>query len=281
MGRLTQAFCRSAHASGYPGRVWTALPSRLGKNAVADLAAVAHIKSAQYIKCRTSENHKSFRASYDVALRALQSLLRRRVPAPSNPQLDDEILLAVTVLTLTHHNDAAGFISHMRGAGALVSTRRFAGTQPSELVAVSVYYNWIAAYADPFTHGLSSPFDRCQWFGVDPARCHGTEPDTFSLRKLSFQLLIRLPRLVALVRELRGKERSARSATFETAINLAEALLVLEDSVSENVMLHRLRVCKTPHAADSLVVPMSFQFPDNQSFEGKARALSSSTHLTR
>ena len=264
--RLTVAFCRSLQHVGYFDLFYTVLPSRLGRSRAASIAAAAFTKSVRHRLAPSSTTEHEHQTSYSLALRATQAFLASRSTTGTTPQLDDEALLVIVILACTD-NDADSFIAHQRGAGALLSSRQDHDMHKSELARVSVYYNFISTFTDPVLLGVPSPFDRKRWLDLDPCECHAKEPAIVSLRKLSYQLSIRLPRLVAAVRGIRNSGARAPPAMFEAAVELAESLLLLEDPVAESDSLHKIRVTKTAHPIDGLVVPYSFEFPDYQAFE--------------
>ena len=145
--------------------------------------------------------------------------------------------------------------------------RREPLTKTTELTRAILYLTWLCSFVDPILSNTPSQYEHGRWFSLEPARVHASDPDTISLRKLSNQLLIRLPRLIIAVKYIRDHEGRVGSAVFDAALELAKELLLLADDSSESELLHRLRIQKTHDPIVKLVVPYSFCYPDYQTYE--------------
>ena len=94
-------------------------------------------------------------------------------------------------------------------------------------------------------------------FRLDPPNVQLSSIAAVRLRKVSYQLFIRLPRLIALVRILR--DRTDMDYLCHV-LALTEQLSALKDADSENQLLHAVNFTKTRHPADACIIPVSFRF---------------------
>ena len=63
---------------------------------------------------------------------------------------------------------------------------------------------------------MPSAFERPYWLSLEPPLFEAPRADIGKLRKLSYQLFIRLPRLISLVRSLRSQKAYHEDATQPT-----------------------------------------------------------------
>ena len=87
---------------------------------------------------------------------------------------------------------------------------------------------------------------------------------TTTLRKLAYRLLLRLPRLITLVRDM---SNTCSEDIAMKALSLAKELYHIEDEAAESEVLHMVNVAKTRHPADAYIVSVSFRFDKFADFE--------------
>ena len=279
--RLALAFCHSVKAVNHSDRLFDLIPSRLGRNRTIDLAAAAFYKASEYRQQQTLTTQKQYQKSYAAALEAV-----RRSIECGNANCADEVVIPTILLGATvctePAEDKVGLWIYIRGASALILNARNSNPQDepaSELTRVALYVGWIATFADPIFRRSPSPFEEVHWLNMEPPKVYATVPDAIRLRILGNELFIRLPRLVAAVRDLRDGRSS--SAVYSTALRLARHLLLLNDPASESHLLHRLKIKRTVHPVDRLVVPYSFEFPEHQFYEAAVYYWATQTVLNR
>ena len=179
--------------------------------------------------------------------------------------ISDRSLMAVGLMSL--YDSVMGMHSkaqftHRYGMGRILLLRRDPDG-PNELARAILYADWDRRFRAPVGLGTPSPFDDSYWLQADPVHPSTIPTQIVSLRKLTNQLFIRLPRLVLYVRELTSKgvnEPKSLDEDIEKTVKLAEELLQLEDSEAENYMLHSITITKTKDEWDSPIIPYSFQY---------------------
>lgn len=177
-------------------------------------------------------------------------------------RFSDGVLLALALLSLCEimlKNSREAYATHYSGIAALLLSRP-AGVEMTDVSRTILFAMWDRNSRLPCTQGTPSPFDEERWLQQDPAGQTTLPIDAARIRKLSHQLLIKLPRLIAMVRHARTNWQEAATADTADTADLAKRLLILEDEHAENLLLHRLGVVKTDDPFDRAVVSFSFEF---------------------
>ena len=236
--------------------VWSEhVPQHLGYCIRVDLAAQALIAAMRYQSRKDTKLELSARSQYGRSLTALQASI----------DLSDTSLMAVGLLSLYEgimqmHSKA--HFSHRYGIARILLSRRDPGG-PSELARGILYSDWETRFHVPLAKGTISPFDDPYWLNASPPHLPMIPLEIFKLCKLTNQLIIRLPRLILHVRQLRSEAGiqtySLRRSAGETT-HMTEELLQLQDEAAESQMLHNIRVVKTWNELDLPVVSHSFQY---------------------
>ncbi|KAK5679866.1 hypothetical protein LTS10_007814 [Elasticomyces elasticus] len=117
--------------------------------------------------------------------------------------------------------------------------------------------------------GETSPWDDERWLSQDIRHTiDGTIPEFAKLRDANFQLLVKLPALIRLVRALR-EHLSDRHIEDEgmSAFNFARQLLQLEDRHAENEILHCIRVVPTKDSAKAAIMKYTYEMDSHEDME--------------
>ena len=239
---------------------WAFVPSLLGSSSATDVAARAVIKAHAlgHTANPSPANTSRCDAMYVKAIEALRISL----------DVSDPALATVGLLCLYEgimKSQMKAHLSHAGGISAILLSRRKASPQhATPLARAALYGNTYGTFLEPCNLGIASSFDDPYWLDLDPTSC-SSEPMTTEavrLRKLSNQLLIRLPGLIAKVRSLRQQADAAvlaRGALLDVVKHAVE-LLRLRDNDAETALLHRVSVRSTVDAFDKAIVPYSFKF---------------------
>jgi hypothetical protein len=131
-----------------------------------------------------------------------------------------------------------------------------------------IYDEMTGAYLVAIGHGIPSPFDTPFWLDIDPTLRQAPTKAVFSLRKVTYRLAIRLPRLMVLVRRLREGQNNLRAISDTVA--LALELAAWEDKVSENELLHCVVVTSPRKQADKSIIQVGLKFGSLAEFEAGA-----------
>lgn len=115
----------------------------------------------------------------------------------------------------------------------------------------------------PCALGIASPFDSPRWLALQPYERDIISKQLTRLRYNSYQLTLRLPRLIMLVRKLR---QDADTSTLAKAINIATELCSLQETKGESDLLHLVKVQKTT-ASFAWWIPYSFDFRETDHYQ--------------
>ncbi|KAF2171631.1 hypothetical protein M409DRAFT_50303 [Zasmidium cellare ATCC 36951] len=109
----------------------------------------------------------------------------------------------------------------------------------SEIARASMTLAACSTFAIPCFQGTPSPFEVDHWLVAEPADLHPMTSDLRALNVCSHQLSVRLPRLIALIRHLRGKYSSD---TPQQAMALSKSIYECRESAAESWILNRTKV---------------------------------------
>ncbi|KAK3070610.1 hypothetical protein LTR53_010165 [Teratosphaeriaceae sp. CCFEE 6253] len=261
LSAVTDTLQRMRMSQGF----YALVPSRIGHCTAVDSAAAAMVLGCQG---RSSHAHAATDRSYMKAISRLRAALVR--PEQHAPH-GDNLLLAAAMLAsfnLVHGSDGAQYSLHARGISALLLTYG-ADRGPSELARGVLWWHWPGMFQIPVARGEASPFDTPVWLDQDVGTTIHAAPDVNKLSSIGNTLLIRLPRLIALVRSLRLNPTDP--ALLQQGIALSTEMQQMKDLTAENNLLHLVRLVKTATAADARIVPISFDFDRPAVFLGAAK----------
>jgi len=244
------------------------LPSRIGYSETIDRAATALIHATHYIYRPDRANRVMCHSSYQKALESLRHTLSKTSFAPpakitsaASANMDD-VLLTIALLACLECASEPGSLAmynHIMGVNSILTTGPLF-TRPTEAAVAVLYSHWMVAFQIPVAFGHASPFDTPAWLELEPMGSLMQGGDVARLRKVSYQLFIRLPHLIAQVRKLRSDGVAAAQSDEQAAWTLAEELRQLDGREMETSLLHRVQVKKTADAADARIIPYHLQF---------------------
>ena len=178
---------------------------------------------------------------------------------------------------------------------ALYTILSFRGPQPkaskSNIIAALYYDSWTVrprwcwttgprrtltpppfasqiTFLRPVLLGVASPFDDPLCHDLDPVGLTDLPTAIKTIRAYSHQLLLRLPTLIVLVREVRT---AASADAAKEATSLAIQLLRAQDSAMEAELLQGVRVTETIEARDREVTQTSVRGPATHDLCGTRR----------
>lgn len=246
------------------------VPSHLGASAATDAAARAALEACHFHHDTDSSQIARCTTQYLKAIKLLRASM----------DTSDSALLAVGLLLLYEQlmrSAPVAFFSHAKGISSILLASRAQSMPLTPLGRAMLYSNTHGTFQEPCVHGVASPFEDPYWLDAEPASFTSTlTAEVAALRKLSNQLIIRLPRLIAMVRWLRdfaGRQRSERSHTSlwtsrekrSKAMKLADELVALNNTAAENSLLHQVAVVTTRDPHDRVIIPYSFNFKSQAS----------------
>lgn len=158
---------------------------------------------------------------------------------------------------------ADAYSKHLTGLTTMLLAQADA-FRTSSIAAAFLYMARIHRFWLPVWLGLPSPFAHKLWLEMDPA-CKVREVSSAvqRLAKVSNQLLIRLPSLIADVRKIRaGTGNGYDLNLLNISLQLASQLSQLSDDAAESAILHQVRVRQTTDLRDRELLPYSL-YPDN------------------
>lgn len=188
-------------------------------------------------------------------------------------QQSDAALLAIFLLAFYEHKlrEEQRAFSELHRKGMCAVLIRQASVRlghETELVRSLLYQAWNLSFRSPCIQGISSPFDIPQLLGMEPPLQLKLPAELTRLRKISNQLLIRLPGLIAAIRKLRQESIDQRMDLTEEVVATALELLALRDKDGENAVLHRVKIIHT--ASESPLSKSSFHFEQPSEFKTTA-----------
>jgi hypothetical protein len=233
------------------------LPSRLGRNTTVDKAALALFRATDHAFQSNEVTQQRRACAY---IRAMESVRKTLVTTESTSM--DDLALAVALLACVEcvMDCSKAMFKHMIGI-CDVLTSPLLDTAPTEFSTALLYWHWIGTFHIPVAFGRPSNFDTPKWLQQDAVANRVLPSDPARLRKCSYQLFIRLPRLIAQLRNLR-ESRSAKvdPDVVQSTIDLAQELRNVQDAETESTLMHKLHVKGTPNEVDRHIIPFCFSF---------------------
>lgn len=233
----------------YTGEV-VFVPSRVGHSVYVDAAIRAAASAFWWMHMPNRSRLQAAYADYVEAIKLLRD----------NIDLSDDTVMATNLLghfegMMRSHLSACIVHSHASISAVLARPPH----EPlSDYAAAVVYTSHDHAFRRPVAAGEASPFDHPRFLALEPPTLGpGFGKDIRALTRSSFQLFIRLPRLIASVRAIRTEQPNA---SVTKTLELAEELLRSETTKAENVVLHQVKVVPTVESSGRLIVPYSFEF---------------------
>lgn len=214
----------------------------LGQNTALDLAARAVVLYYLPDRFRTtiSDGEAPSYTAYRAALESLRATL-----STSESSLVTTGLLALYELLRKQH--AVALHTHAAGITAIVDARlREGGISASTLFRAAFYDNSLVTFTRPVFLGEPSPFEHPAWLSLEPAVMGSMQPGVQRTRKLAQEILLRLPRVIAMVRRVRQSTTNASNSGLSNAIQVANELLALKDEKAENKILQTLKLVPIP-----------------------------------
>ncbi|KXL46077.1 hypothetical protein M433DRAFT_143434 [Acidomyces richmondensis BFW] len=148
----------------------------------------------------------------------------------------------------------------------------------ADLAKAVVCWNKIGLFHLPYAQGTPSPFDSPLYWSITPDSIQSlTQPPIYirGIESLSHQLILRLPKLMAMVSKLH--KHLIKRGTAIGAVKPASDLVALEVASSEREILHHAQVKSTSSAASARIVSCSFIFDslasEPHAFIGKLKYL--------
>lgn len=230
------------------------VPSRLGQHEAVDSAVRAVIKSKDHVLTPNESSTIASLVGYIKAVEALRIALQSSTDA-----LSDNILAAVALLCVCEtlmRSEVFACFAHWKALSAILLARP-ASSQNNGLSRGILYFVRNQMFHVPCARGQISPFDDPRWYTLEPADSLSLPSCVARLKYLGNQILIRLPRLVLLMRQLR---ENPELSTAHKAGLLADTLADLQDDAAESNVLHRVKLIKTADTEDAQLVPFSFEF---------------------
>ena len=230
---------------------WCAFtPSRIGEYKSVDSAARALTAARRSIRTRDDVALNEAYREYNESVKVLRTSL----------DLSDATLLTVALLFLFEgllRNRLHACVTHQKALTDILVARP-RSQETSDFARAVLYTSTAWAFRFSMVYGTTSPFDEERWRGLEPADWGIILPRHISrLMCLNYQLFLRLPRLIAQVRALRTE---AMDASVDAAIELIQALLLLEDAEAESQVLHRVHIVLTRDRLHRGIAPYSFQY---------------------
>ena len=229
------------------------VPAMLGTYATLDMAAKAVIQAHRLSgpgvpRSYAAQCNRSYVSAVDCLRLSLDT---------SDSTLATAGLLSLYETIRKHEPNS--LFTHGRGISAILRARPRA-MHPTLLMRAALHGSTHATFQDPLISGTASPFDEPYWLDIEPAAClRALAPETSALRKLSNQLNIRLPALIACVRQLRQSAKAPMDLLLRTH-ELAKDILKLKNDAAETALLHRVAIRRTLDVYDEAFIPYSFAF---------------------
>ena len=182
----------------------------------------------------------------------------------------DAALLAIFLLAFYEHKlryDERTFSeAHRKGMCAVLVTQASSRSdRATEPLRSLLYQAWNSSFRKPCIEGTPSPFDLPELLDLDPPSQFNLPVELARLRKISNQLIIRLPALIASFRQLRQAPRDSKVDLARDVSERALDLLALRDEDGENAVLHRVKIMQS--SSESPLSKSSFHFEQPSEFK--------------
>lgn len=257
---LAERFTDALDRIGLQNTWYDFAPGMLGQDATLDMAARAIVVFDGAGSKQLVTSHK---CSSDVAYQYALESVQRSLEA-SEVSLMTVGLLGLYELLRKDHTAAVR--THSHGITAIVSTLLGAGQPATPVVRAAFHSNTYTSFQEPVVLGKASPFEHEEWLELDPAAVMPLPTSAWRLVKIGQQVTLRLPRLIAQVREIRQGTVLASSA-FRRVFESANKLLALKDDATEEELLRTVTLLSSEPAVELLDPPprtSSFSFKSSQ-----------------
>lgn len=222
------------------------LPSRIGESEMLDKAAevLIHLSIGSGCGGNTILSTTSARSKYAQSV----GLVRKELSTWNGKSGLDALIGTISLLGVidvlsrddmrSKSQTALEFFTHWNGISNLLlcSAPSAAG---NEIARASMTIAACSMFAIPCFQGTPSPFEVDHWLAAEPVDLHPTTSELRALNVCSHQLSVRLPRLIALIRHLRGHYSSDIA---QRAIVLSKSLYECRGPAAENWILRRTKV---------------------------------------
>lgn len=182
----------------------------------------------------------------------------------------DAALLAIFLLAFYEHklrHDERTFSeAHRKGMCAVLVTQASSRSDhATEALRSLLYQAWNSSFRTPCIQGTPSPFDLPELLDLNPPSQFKLPAALAHLRKVSNQLIIRLPALIASFRQLRQAPQFTKESLARDVSEKALDLLALRDKDGENAVLHRVKIITS--SSESPLSKSSFHFEQPSEFK--------------
>ena len=137
------------------------------------------------------------------------------------------------------------------------------GQPTSELARALLYAFWGPSFGAACLEGRTSKLEERRWLDAEPVWQTLQPPaGIVRLRTLAHQMMLKLPRLVGTIGDVRrqGEQCGGPETLDASNQSLAKHLLHHEDRTAETAVLHRVHILKTGSPVDHKIVSHSFHF---------------------
>ena len=258
------------------------LPSHFGHTPALDLSIKAIVAACAYARGVPKLTSSSCHQALALALNAVQATIEHSHGKPNDDILASTALLAPFEAVMRKN----GILTclHVEGLAAILAARP--ATHPVTPLAREILdFHACESAVMACVQGTPSPFERVgrAYFSNDRAGC--SDSDRTQLKALGTELFLRIPRLVGLVRSLRGLQPSPspspspslpqKQLLLDDALRLSKALLSLQDSQAEGRLLQNIKVRPESDSPDATTSPLpllrqSLHFASVRDFEALA-----------
>ncbi|KAK5697697.1 hypothetical protein LTR17_023879 [Elasticomyces elasticus] len=235
-------------------------PMQLGNSKVLDASSELLISL-----CRYSSSQSMTITQLEPLSRSYLKALKLAMISVTTPHLRDQdetvaalsLLFATGTLIQLYDRSWDGGMSHLSGAFALLCAKP-PNRRASPAIRAALCAAGFHTFISPTFAGTVSPFEDPEWLDMELVQFQNASEQLLRLRRLSHQLFIKLPRLIARVRALRNGEMDVLAEVMA----LSDELMALEDEEAETWMLRRVKVVTTRDSGDKVILGcFSFEFP--------------------
>ena len=257
--QLTKATVHISESLYLQDTSFALVPVRIGRHIAVDSAAEAVVHARADI--HNNGNNSVRTRKYLHAITCLQESLQ----SPSW-RFTDEAILAILLLRFYERLMASNIYIeqkeaevHKKALEAIVLHRgRRSEAEISEVMRSILYQAWTSYFWLPCSQGTASPFDHANFRRFDPPDHYNLSPELANLWKTSMRIMVRIPALIA---ELRNLRKGLFKVSDPEGVSLTAAtreVLQWTDAAAENAALHEVQVVKS--LLISSILPCSFRY---------------------
>ena len=244
------------------------LPSRLGHQSAVDNAVTTLVKALDFHFGGRSDRSSSEAAflSYGKTLKLLRTALSCPKEASSECTVISIAVLAMfeVVMRESFHDRFQDVYSHCSAISAVFRCRT--NTREMSDIAKALFLNsGSSTFGVHMARGVPSDLESEHWISLDTDSLHSMSDSVLRLRKISSQILLHRPRLIAHVRRLRTEETASPEVVAST-MQLSQHMAELRNDKIESDILHRVKVHQTQETASRSIVTYSYQFRNADDF---------------